>query len=549
MRPHIGGIIEVIEQYADAPSAVPGFGDTALVIGVLGPAGSGKTFWLEAMRRHFAERLSRAATVLCQPQSPEQPPAKPTYPRALTLPVAFNAWRHQSAPDLLDVLLRTADRELTRHAEQEFDSRASGLSRVLDRRARKAALAVGRRLRTLGTELNNTGRALTAGHPGRRADEADRVIGEDDARRRAQAELDEWLYFEVHEHLRSLVTPATPRAPELTAQIPVGELPLNVVFLIDDLDRCEPGKVKQLLDAIHLLLDVPGFVFVIAVDDERLERQRLGMAPDSPGGIREYLQKVIPVPMRVPPLEQTQVRDFLLRNYRAVFVRGTPAAGFEPPIDGSLLDFFTRATPPAPRHLIQTLEVFRAVDAVARRETSSDHDRRLLGQLVLLGLFAPELYRLDRDVHRVLLLLAEWREHPTMSLSEVSTTVLSRYSPTGQDARWIDAWEQVREPLVAAVQRMVNSPGIFDPRRLILPDQQPSDFVPEIVRAHVCLADGEEVRHSTTLTAAMPGSEASEIPDTEGAEQKAEKAASASDRGEPEGKPEDSGAATKAEED
>ena len=61
------------------------------------------------------------------------------------------------------------------------------------------------------------------------------------------------------------------------------------------------------------------------------------------------------------------------------------------------------------------------------------------------------------------------------------------------------------------MERYVASPAAFDPRRLILPDQQPSDFAPEIVAAHACLADGEEVRQSATLTAAMPGSEASEI--------------------------------------
>ena len=47
---------------------------------------------------------------------------------------------------------------------------------------------------------------------------------------------------------------------------------ISVVFLIDDLDRCLPENVLKTLESIKLFLDVEGFAFVLAVDDDVVER-------------------------------------------------------------------------------------------------------------------------------------------------------------------------------------------------------------------------------------------------------------------------------------
>jgi hypothetical protein len=44
------------------------------------------------------------------------------------------------------------------------------------------------------------------------------------------------------------------------------------VIVIDDLDRCLPEKALQVLEAIKLFLDVPGVVFLLAVDREVIEK-------------------------------------------------------------------------------------------------------------------------------------------------------------------------------------------------------------------------------------------------------------------------------------
>ena len=40
----------------------------------------------------------------------------------------------------------------------------------------------------------------------------------------------------------------------------------RIVALIDDLDRCSPQNVMAVLESINLVMDVPGFVFVLALD-------------------------------------------------------------------------------------------------------------------------------------------------------------------------------------------------------------------------------------------------------------------------------------------
>jgi kumamolisin len=63
------------------------------------------------------------------------------------------------------------------------------------------------------------------------------------------------------------------RSPS-TGRVPNGHLPPvdRIVLYIDDLDRCPPNKVVQVLQAVHLLLAFPLFVVVVGVDSRWLVR-------------------------------------------------------------------------------------------------------------------------------------------------------------------------------------------------------------------------------------------------------------------------------------
>lgn len=74
----------------------------------------------------------------------------------------------------------------------------------------------------------------------------------------------------------------------------------RIVVLIDDLDRCSAEKVVAVFEAINLVMDVPGFVFVVALDYDVLIAAIQERYPHLSG--HDFVQKIIQVPFRVPPL-------------------------------------------------------------------------------------------------------------------------------------------------------------------------------------------------------------------------------------------------------
>lgn len=77
----------------------------------------------------------------------------------------------------------------------------------------------------------------------------------------------------------------------------------RIAVLVDDLDRCAPDKVVELLEALHLLTDIEGFVFVLALDYEVLVQAVAERYPHVSG--HRFIEKMIQIPFRVPPLRIT----------------------------------------------------------------------------------------------------------------------------------------------------------------------------------------------------------------------------------------------------
>ena len=90
----------------------------------------------------------------------------------------------------------------------------------------------------------------------------------------------------------------------------------RVVVIIDDLDRCPPEKVVNVLEAVHLLFGFEMFVVIIAVDTRWLEqslriryRQLLGRADSA--SPTDYLEKILQVPIHIPRLDADRVRRMI----------------------------------------------------------------------------------------------------------------------------------------------------------------------------------------------------------------------------------------------
>lgn len=104
-----------------------------------------------------------------------------------------------------------------------------------------------------------------------------------------------------------------------TLQDAANELELKIVVFIDDLDRCLPEKAVELLEGIKVLLDLPGFVFVIGAAPRVIEqgirvRYRELYANDkapAPFLEQEYLDKIIQFPLTLPPPDIERLKSML----------------------------------------------------------------------------------------------------------------------------------------------------------------------------------------------------------------------------------------------
>lgn len=96
----------------------------------------------------------------------------------------------------------------------------------------------------------------------------------------------------------------------------------RVVLYVDDLDRCPPARVVDVLAAVHLLLALPLFVVVVGVDARWLRRSlnvhderlfgtgRVGSVTDHDP--IDYLDKIFQIPFALRTMDATGARSYIL---------------------------------------------------------------------------------------------------------------------------------------------------------------------------------------------------------------------------------------------
>lgn len=325
--------------------------EKALVVGVFGEWGSGKSTVLDALGR-----LLQPDPALLRIETPTREGA----PAPLTVAIPFNPWRFEKEAHLIVPLLKVAEAELLHLAstidESTPDTRRANAPRAtVVSRFHKAFQALGlghaaetrpsptwtTRLRMVGNTLGNAVLGIASAFEGSAEVEipglprlnlkcspkaalemyrqSQKLDAEHD-KAGATAEPNpfaeaESLYFEFPRRLERLTEGDTAS--------------LNLVFLIDDLDRCLPDKAVDLLESIKLFFDVPRCAFVLALDDEVIERGVMHRYRDyfgrHDGQLQvpitgaEYLEKLIHVPIRLPALNRAEAEAFLREHYAELF--------------------------------------------------------------------------------------------------------------------------------------------------------------------------------------------------------------------------------------
>jgi WD40 repeat protein len=114
-----------------------------------------------------------------------------------------------------------------------------------------------------------------------------------------------------------------------------GDPPLQrIVLYVDDLDRCTPGRVVDVLQAVNLLLTMDLFMVVVAVDPrwllKALSRHHRGLLRDADAGQRQvspldYLDKIFHIPFALRPMGARA--DAYLRSLLPVGGEPEPESG------------------------------------------------------------------------------------------------------------------------------------------------------------------------------------------------------------------------------
>jgi len=89
----------------------------------------------------------------------------------------------------------------------------------------------------------------------------------------------------------------------------------KIVVLIDDLDRCSPDTVIGTLEAIKLFLFAKNTAFIIGADERLIKHAVRRRFPEIPGDNtevgRDYLEKLIQYPIRIPPLSDLELTTYI----------------------------------------------------------------------------------------------------------------------------------------------------------------------------------------------------------------------------------------------
>jgi predicted KAP-like P-loop ATPase len=195
--------------------------DPRFAIGIFGGWGSGKTTLMEAIQR----ALNPDNVVI----------------------VPFNAWRFEREPQLLVPLIDTVRAALvswSKNRDAETRERVRGVATRLAKVVR--GLAMG-----LSAEMGVPGAVKIRYDVGKAVDE----LTSD-----GQPELPQSLYVAAFEELR------------VAFQEFASSGATRVVVFVDDLDRCLPSNALDVLESMKLFFDLPGFVFVVGLDEDVVQR-------------------------------------------------------------------------------------------------------------------------------------------------------------------------------------------------------------------------------------------------------------------------------------
>lgn len=88
----------------------------------------------------------------------------------------------------------------------------------------------------------------------------------------------------------------------------------RIVVFIDDLDRCSPKKALEVLESIKVFLDIEGFVYVLGISHNTIDRLITYAYKEVEVEGSDYIKKIIQIPIKIPSWEKRDLMDLIENN-------------------------------------------------------------------------------------------------------------------------------------------------------------------------------------------------------------------------------------------
>lgn len=87
----------------------------------------------------------------------------------------------------------------------------------------------------------------------------------------------------------------------------------KVVCIIDDLDRLSKDEIAEMFKLIKIMADFKNMVYLVAFDKDVVAK-----ALENDYGGEKYIEKIINVPLHVPSIDHSELRDFLVQHFKRI---------------------------------------------------------------------------------------------------------------------------------------------------------------------------------------------------------------------------------------
>ncbi len=174
-----------------------------------------------------------------------------------------------------------------------------------------------------------------------------------------------------------------------------------LVIFVDDLDRCLPEKAVEILEAIKLFLDVEGCIFILAIDQDVVERGiqiRYGEVEGKSGSDerhkidgRRYLEKIIQIPFVLPPISPRSMGEFI--------------QSIAPKLPSPCKQIFIQGLVANPRHVKRAINIYTLLELLSNTLPVIKPVR--LAKIVVLQQRFEDLYD---SLRKKPALLIEWEQ-------------------------------------------------------------------------------------------------------------------------------------------